>query len=59
VTECWAVGGSLNDLGLLRAADRAFAMDPESPLLARVPGVTVVGGFDEMLAHVPAIRAAA
>jgi glucosyl-3-phosphoglycerate synthase len=59
VAECWAVGDNLNDLGLLQAADRAFAIDPKSPLLASVPGVTVVAGFDELLAHVPALRAAA
>jgi phosphoserine phosphatase len=59
VAECWAVGDNVNDLGLLQAADRAFAIDPKSPLLAHVPGVTVVAGFDELLAHVPAPRAAA
>jgi len=51
--ECWAVGDNLNDLPLLRQADRAFAMQPKSPLLAQVPGLTVVSGFDELMAWVP------
>lgn len=58
VTECWAMGDNLNDLGMLRAADRAFVIEPKSPLLAQVPGVTVVGGFEELLACLPETRAA-
>jgi phosphoserine phosphatase len=29
------VGDNLNDLGLLRLADRAFAIEPKSPTLAK------------------------
>lgn len=53
LTECWAVGDNVNDLGLLREADRAFVIDPKSPLLARVPGATVLTSFDELCSHVP------
>ena len=59
VTECWALGDNVNDLGLLRSAERGFAIDPKSPLLAEVPGVTVVSSFEELLAQVPQPRQAA
>jgi glucosyl-3-phosphoglycerate synthase len=47
--RCWAMGDNVNDLGMLRAADRAFVIDPKSPLLTQVPRVTT----DELCAHVP------
>lgn len=53
VAECWALGDNLNDLGLLRAADRAFVIDPKSPVLVQEPGMTQVAGFDELATHVP------
>lgn len=53
ITECWALGDNLNDLGMLREADRAFVIEPKSPLLTRLPGVNVVAAFDELLAFVP------
>jgi len=59
VVECWAMGDHLNDLGMLRAADRAFVIDPKSPQLASLPGVTLVTHFDELRACVPVARAAA
>ena len=59
VLECWALGDNVNDLGLLRSADQAFAIDPKSPLLAAVPGLTVVKDFGELLAHVPQAMPAA
>ncbi len=52
--ECWAVGDNLNDLGLLRLADRAFAIDPKAEALRREPGVRVIENFDELLPLVPA-----
>jgi glucosyl-3-phosphoglycerate synthase len=58
VQACWALSDSLNDLALLRGADRAFAIDPKSPLLAAVPGVTVVSSFEDLLAHAPGVSAA-
>ncbi|MDO9093114.1 MAG: glycosyltransferase [Rubrivivax sp.] len=58
IQESWAVGDNVNDLGLLRLVDRAFAIDPKSPLLAQTSGVTVVTSFDELLAQVPTAGAA-
>lgn len=52
--ECWAVGDNLNDLALLRLADRAFAIEPQAQALRQDPKITVVDGFDELLALVPA-----
>ena len=49
VTECWAVGDNLNDLGMLKAADRAFVIDPKSAQLTQLPGVTVIDGFDDLM----------
>ncbi len=57
--SCWAVGDNLNDLGLLRAADHAFAIDPKSPQLAEVPGLRVIGHFEELLPLVPLARISA
>ncbi len=51
--ECWAVGDNLNDLGLLRLADRAFAIEPKADALCREPGVRVIQSFDELLPLVP------
>lgn len=48
----WAVGDNLNDLELLRAADRAFIVEPKSPRLRHVPGVIEVGDFVELAALV-------
>lgn len=48
IAEVWALGDNLNDLGMLRAADRGFTIDPKSPLLTQVPGVTVLTSFTEL-----------
>jgi len=51
--ECWAVGDNLNDLGLLRLADRAFAIEPKAQALRDEPGLTVIQSFEELLPLVP------
>jgi glucosyl-3-phosphoglycerate synthase len=56
LVECWAVGDNLNDLPLLQTADRAFALDPKADALRHLPGVTVVAGFEELLALVPTVQ---
>lgn len=57
--ECWAVGDNLNDLGLMRLADRAFAIDPKAEALRQQPGVRVIEHFDDLLADVPGALQAA
>lgn len=52
--ECWAVGDNLNDLGLLRLADRAFAIEPKHEVLRQEPRVQVITSFEELLPLVPA-----
>ena len=59
VDTVWALGDNVNDLGMLQAADRAFAIEPKSPLLAQIPGITVIASFDELMAQVPEPLAAA
>jgi glucosyl-3-phosphoglycerate synthase len=59
VDTVWALGDNVNDIGMLQAADRAFAIDPKSPLLAQTPGVNVITAFDELMAQVPEPLAAA
>lgn len=48
----WAVGDNLNDLELLRAAHRAFVVEPKSPRLRHVPGVIEFGDYTELSALV-------
>lgn len=59
LAECWAMGDNVNDLGIPQTADRASVIEPKSPLLLGVPGVTVVTRFDERHAHLPEPLAAA
>lgn len=49
----WVVGDNLNDLELMRLADRAFAIDPKSPALTAEPGITPIASFDELLTLLP------
>jgi phosphoserine phosphatase len=55
----WAVGDGVNDLRMLQAADRAFAIDPRSPVLAGEPRIQVVDSFDALMREVPPTRSAA
>ena len=60
VSEVWAVGDNLNDLGLLREADRAFVIDPKSPrLLASLPNAVAVDSFEALIALAPPMQSAA
>lgn len=54
VTEVWAMGDNLNDLEMLREADRAFVIDPKSPRLEREADAVRVRSFEALLAWVPA-----
>lgn len=59
VKDVWALGDNLNDLAMLRLADRGFVIDPKSPALVGLPGVQVVASFDELAALLPQPLAAA
>jgi glucosyl-3-phosphoglycerate synthase len=54
LAEVWAVGDNANDLEMLRQADRAFVIEPKVPHLVRDAGATLVQGFEELMALVPA-----
>lgn len=47
----WAVGDNLNDLDMLREADRAFVIEPKSPHLARDADAIRLDSFDELAGH--------
>ena len=49
----WAVGDHLNDLEMLRGADRAFVIDPKRPTLARDAQAMRLDAFDELAALEP------
>lgn len=53
VNLTWVVGDSINDLALMRLADRAFTIDPKSQMLTMEPGITQIDSFDELLALLP------
>lgn len=46
--EVWVVGDHINDLALLRAADRAFIVEPKSSALRSIPGVHEFKDFIEL-----------
>lgn len=48
IEAIWAVGDNLNDLEMLREADRAFVIEPKSPHLARSADATRIESFDEL-----------
>ena len=51
--EVWAVGDHLNDLEMLRQADRAFVIEPKSPTLARDADATRIDSFEALADLVP------
>lgn len=53
VNLTWVVGDNINDLELMRMADRAFAIDPKSPVLSKEPKITCITSFSELLALLP------
>ncbi|OAH99987.1 hypothetical protein A1353_19910 [Methylomonas methanica] len=44
----WAVGDNLNDLEMLRLADKAFVIEPKSPRLLDVPDITLIQQFTDL-----------
>jgi phosphoserine phosphatase len=53
----WAVGDHVNDLDMLREADRAFVIEPKSSTLARDAQALCVADFAELLPLVPLVPA--
>ncbi|OGT92291.1 MAG: hypothetical protein A2286_10140 [Gammaproteobacteria bacterium RIFOXYA12_FULL_61_12] len=53
VNQTWVVGDNINDLALMRLADRAFAIEPKSPLLTDEPGITPIASFLDLLTLLP------
>lgn len=51
--ETWAVGDNANDIGMLRAADFAFTINPKVPALKEIPAIRVARSFDELIGCVP------
>jgi phosphoserine phosphatase len=48
--EIWALGDNENDIDMLRVADRAWMIEPKSPRMRSVQGVTEITHFDELSA---------
>lgn len=53
VQEVWAMGDNLNDLGMLRAAHKAFTIEPKAGALLALPGLIEVPDFAALLRWVP------
>ncbi|WP_396433130.1 glycosyltransferase [Limnohabitans sp.] len=46
----WAVGDNENDIDMLNLADRAWMIEPKSPLMKNIKGVVEIAHFDELTA---------
>jgi phosphoserine phosphatase len=55
----WAVGDNLNDLEMLREADRAFVIEPKTATLARDADAKRLESFDELTREVDKLSASA
>jgi glucosyl-3-phosphoglycerate synthase len=49
----WVVGDNINDLELMRLADRAFTIDPKTTALLNEPCISQISSFDELLTMLP------
>lgn len=47
--QTWVVGDKQSDLALMRLADHAFVIQPQSPGLLSEPGITVIASFADLL----------
>lgn len=48
-TSIWAVGDNTNDIGMLEAADKGFAIEPKAEALHGVKDIRLIRHFDELL----------
>jgi len=53
IDHTWVVGNNINDLELMRLADRAFAIDSKSLIFQNEPGIMQIESFEELLAMLP------
>ncbi len=53
INQTWVVGDNVNDLELMRLADRAFVIDPKSPVFLAEPGVSAIASFSDLLELLP------
>jgi phosphoserine phosphatase len=49
----WVVGDNINDLELMRLADRAFTIEPKTTALLNEPCISQISSFDELLTMLP------
>lgn len=54
----WAVGDNLNDLEMLREADRCFVIEPKSPVLAKLTDAVRLESFNDLEQYVVALERA-
>lgn len=54
----WAVGDNLNDLEMLREADRCFVIEPKSPSLAKLTDAVRLESFEDLEHYVAALEQA-
>jgi predicted mannosyl-3-phosphoglycerate phosphatase (HAD superfamily) len=47
------VGDNHNDVPMLKAADRAFLIEPKTPTMQAESGAEVFTSFEELLNHAP------
>jgi phosphoserine phosphatase len=51
--KVWAIGDHLNDLNMLNLVDKAYAIDPKSPLLRQQKHITIISSFNDLLVTSP------
>ena len=49
----WVVGADPDDLELMQMADRAFVLTPMSSKLKKIPGITQVASFEQLVKQIP------
>lgn len=52
ITETWAIGDNLNDLELLKTVNKAFVIDPKSPVVADA-GFKCISSFFDLRQEIP------
>lgn len=53
ISLTWAIGDNLNDLAMMRLADRAFTIEPKTSALMHDPKITQISSFQELMSLLP------